>query len=160
MSAVPMVPYFRHPVNDVACPDCGAPPGQFCVGVTPRKGFGPPRIKRGTVLELSGRFAVHPGRMALAEAQVAEVHRECIFAWRAAEADHRIDREVHWTHRMGPWESEVVTILETPRFGSLRSCRACGGEQARTAAGHGTDPELRRPCPRAWADDQKVLERW
>lgn len=59
------------------------------------------------------------------------------------------DREPHPSHAMGPWEGSIVTIISTSRFGEVRECSHCGGEQARTAAGQAMHDELALPCPRA-----------
>lgn len=54
--------------------------------------------------------------------------------------------EPHPSHDMTDWESTVVTIIATPRFGSLRECRNCGGEHAKTVSGEAMHDELRAPC--------------
>lgn len=53
---------------------------------------------------------------------------------------------VHESHDMTEWEPSVVTIIETPRFGRIRQCKHCGGEQAETASGKGTHDELLKQC--------------
>lgn len=60
--------------------------------------------------------------------------------------DEKLDKEIHKSHEMTRWKSCPVQILNTPRHGQLRQCKKCGGEQAVTAAGHGTHPELYRKC--------------
>ncbi len=54
--------------------------------------------------------------------------------------------KVHKTHRMGKWESQIVTLISTSRFGKWRQCKICGAEQAETAAGKAMFPELKLPC--------------
>lgn len=53
----------------------------------------------------------------------------------------------HESHDMTEWESTIVTIISTPRFGSIRECRHCGAEQAKTVAGEAMHDELRLACP-------------
>lgn len=57
------------------------------------------------------------------------------------------DWKPHPSHRMKPWRSTVVTIIETPRFGLHCACTECGGEAAETVAGADHHPELDRVCP-------------
>jgi chaperonin GroES len=52
-------------------------------------------------------------------------------------------------HEMDEWEDTIVQILDTPRFGSIRSCKNCGYEQARTVAGAAMEDGLARPCRNA-----------
>lgn len=52
----------------------------------------------------------------------------------------------HPSHDMTEWESTIVTIIETPRFGMFRKCKNCEAEQAVTAAGEGFHAELKYPC--------------
>lgn len=56
------------------------------------------------------------------------------------------DFEPHPSHEMGPWRSTVVTITETSRFGSIRECKHCGAEEAKTVCGHAAHDELAEPC--------------
>ena len=49
-------------------------------------------------------------------------------------------------YKMTKWESTIVTIIATPRFGQFRKCKKCGAEQAKTAAGEGIHDELRVKC--------------
>lgn len=57
-----------------------------------------------------------------------------------------MNKLVHPSHKMTRWESSIVTLLETSRFGIIRRCKKCDGEQAMTAAGRGTHPELSHEC--------------
>jgi hypothetical protein len=52
----------------------------------------------------------------------------------------------HPTHEMTEWESAIVTLLETSRFGSIRECKNCGAEEAQTSAGHRAHTELAYRC--------------
>lgn len=52
----------------------------------------------------------------------------------------------HPSHDMTDWESDIVTLVSTPRFGRIRQCRKCEAEQAETAAGAAHHDELERPC--------------
>lgn len=54
--------------------------------------------------------------------------------------------EVHPSHVMTEWKSSIITLIETPRFGSIRQCTNCGAEHGRTAAGEGMHDELKEPC--------------
>ena len=57
------------------------------------------------------------------------------------------DYAPHPSHKMGEWESDVVVMVpSTPRFGRVRMCSQCGGEQAETVAGKAWDNELDAPC--------------
>ena len=53
----------------------------------------------------------------------------------------------HPSHKMNDWESTVVTILATPRFGALRSCVQCDGEHAVSVCGEAMHEILERQCP-------------
>jgi len=55
-------------------------------------------------------------------------------------------REIHPSHEMTEFESTIVTIISTPRFGSLRECKHCGAEHAKTVAGEGHHDELFERC--------------
>lgn len=52
----------------------------------------------------------------------------------------------HPSHRMTPWESTIITITCTPRFGRIRECRRCGIEQAETVTGRHTNGPLTEKC--------------
>ena len=52
----------------------------------------------------------------------------------------------HNSHDMTEWEDTIVTIGCTPRFGSLRKCKNCEGEHAKTVAGEYMTPKLSREC--------------
>ncbi len=52
----------------------------------------------------------------------------------------------HPSHKMSEWESTIVTLVSTSRFGSIRRCEYCDGEQAVTVAGEGMHDELKRQC--------------
>jgi hypothetical protein len=54
--------------------------------------------------------------------------------------------EPHHTHDMTPWRDTVVTLIATSRFGQIRECTVCGGEQAKTVAGSATNEELKHAC--------------
>ena len=56
------------------------------------------------------------------------------------------NKEPHPTHEMSEWESTVVTLISTPRFGSIRQCKNCGAEQAKTVAGQAMQDKLALPC--------------
>ena len=58
----------------------------------------------------------------------------------------RLNEEIHSSHDMEDWRDTIVTIISTPRFGRIRSCKNCGAEQAETAAGADMFDELRYPC--------------
>jgi hypothetical protein len=53
---------------------------------------------------------------------------------------------IHPSHKMTKWEGSIITLINTPRFGEIRECKKCGGEQAITVSGDGTHPELRVQC--------------
>jgi len=56
-------------------------------------------------------------------------------------------REIHPSHEMTEWDhNAIVTIIETPRFGSIRECKHCGAEHAKTVAGEGHHDELFVRC--------------
>jgi len=52
----------------------------------------------------------------------------------------------HKSHQMNEWESAIVTIISTARFGSIRECKNCGAEEARTVCGHAAHDELDCSC--------------
>lgn len=52
----------------------------------------------------------------------------------------------HPSHDMTDWASTIVTITSTARFGSLRECKNCGAEHAKTVAGEAMHDELYEPC--------------
>ena len=54
--------------------------------------------------------------------------------------------EIHESHDMTEWTASIVTLIATPRFGTVRECKNCGAEHARTAAGQGIHDELKVPC--------------
>lgn len=58
-------------------------------------------------------------------------------------------REIHESHEMSEWESTILTLADTPRFGSIRECKNCGAEHAKTVAGEAHHDELFEPC---WND--------
>lgn len=60
--------------------------------------------------------------------------------------------EPHETHTMGDAESTIIG----ERFGSRRSCIACGAEQAETVAGQTVDPLLTRPCTETEAGQRAI----
>jgi hypothetical protein len=47
---------------------------------------------------------------------------------------------------MTEWESTIVTIISTSRFGEIRECTTCGAEEARTVSGHVAHDELNSKC--------------
>jgi hypothetical protein len=55
--------------------------------------------------------------------------------------------EIHESHDMTPWKSTIVTLISTPRFGSIRSCRKCGAEHAKTVCGEDCHSQLITKCP-------------
>lgn len=55
-------------------------------------------------------------------------------------------QEPHPSHKMTEWESTIVTLISTSRFGEIRECENCGGEHARTVAGEAMHDELKYPC--------------
>jgi hypothetical protein len=57
------------------------------------------------------------------------------------------EKDIHPSHKMSEWRSTIVTLIETPRFGSIRKCLNCGAEHAKTVAGEGLHDELADPCP-------------
>lgn len=54
--------------------------------------------------------------------------------------------EVHPSHDMTDWESSIVTLNSTSRFGTIRECKHCCAEHVKTAAGEGMHDELLEPC--------------
>jgi hypothetical protein len=59
----------------------------------------------------------------------------------------------HASHDMTDWRGTTVTLLETSRFGEIRKCRACGAEEAKTAAGEAHHDELEEECPSQKKED-------
>lgn len=55
---------------------------------------------------------------------------------------------VHPSHDMTEWESTIVTLQYTSRYGQIRECKNCGAEHATTAAGENIHYELLKLCPR------------
>jgi hypothetical protein len=52
----------------------------------------------------------------------------------------------HPSHKMTEWESTVVTLIDTPRFGKLRRCEYCKAEEAESVSGHRAHLGLAEPC--------------
>jgi hypothetical protein len=71
--------------------------------------------------------------------------------WRksVSKSKKELNKEVHPSHKMTRWESTIVTLVSTSRFGQIRKCKKCGGEQAATSAGSATHDELKVKC---WAE--------
>jgi len=59
---------------------------------------------------------------------------------------NEMKNEPHPSHEMTEWESTIVTIISTSRFGKFRKCKNCGAEQAETVAGKAMHEELKNPC--------------
>lgn len=57
-------------------------------------------------------------------------------------------REPHSSHEMTAWESSIVTLSSTSRFGEIRECVRCEHQQARTVCGEDMHAELLEPCAR------------
>lgn len=53
---------------------------------------------------------------------------------------------IHPSHKMTEWTQEIVQLASTPRFGSIRNCKVCKAEEAKTVAGHKAHDELMQPC--------------
>lgn len=60
--------------------------------------------------------------------------------------NENLNKIIHSSHEMTEWRSTIVTIISTSRFGEIRTCGKCGGEQARTVAGSGTHDILKIKC--------------
>lgn len=58
-------------------------------------------------------------------------------------------KEPHPSHEMTEWRGAIVTLISTSRFGSIRECKNCGAEHAKTAAGEAMHDELKVACPNA-----------
>lgn len=56
------------------------------------------------------------------------------------------DKEVHSSHNMTEWRTEIRTPCNTSRFYGVRNCKECGGEQLSHPAGHFADKWLFDPC--------------
>lgn len=56
------------------------------------------------------------------------------------------DFEPHPSHKMSNWESTIVTISVTPRFGKIRKCLNCEAEHAKTGTGQAHHNELAHEC--------------
>ena len=54
--------------------------------------------------------------------------------------------KIHESHDMTEWTASIVTLIATPRFGTIRECKNCGSEHAKTAGGEGVMAELKVPC--------------
>ena len=61
---------------------------------------------------------------------------------------------IHDSHEMGEWQSAIVTLATTSRFGSIRRCENCGAEHAKTVCGEAMHPELKLPCEAAEAKEE------
>lgn len=65
------------------------------------------------------------------------------------------DWQPHPSHKMGAWRETIVAAHEgaTPRFGTLRACEECDGEECLGggAGFHAAHEELSKPCPAASA---------
>lgn len=47
---------------------------------------------------------------------------------------------------MTEWENTIVTLISTPRFGSIRRCLNCEGEHAKTVCGEDCHDSLLHKC--------------
>lgn len=56
------------------------------------------------------------------------------------------NNKIHDSHVMSEWESTVVTLISTPRFGRVRHCIHCNAEHAETVAGSVMHEELKVKC--------------
>lgn len=54
--------------------------------------------------------------------------------------------KIHPSHEMTDWESTIVTLISTPRFGKIRRCINCDAEHAKTVAGEACHDELKSKC--------------
>ena len=52
----------------------------------------------------------------------------------------------HRTQEMTKWESSIITLIATARFGQIRQCVHCEAEEAKTACGHKAHEELNFLC--------------
>jgi hypothetical protein len=58
----------------------------------------------------------------------------------------KLDEQIDPSHEMTEWESAVVTLISTARFGEIRRCKNCEAEHARTVAGEAMHDELYSAC--------------
>ena len=63
-------------------------------------------------------------------------------------------RDIHISHKLTKWRTEIRSPAGTPRFYGVRNCSACGGEESSHPAGHFVDEWLYDPCvpedPEEW----------
>jgi hypothetical protein len=59
-----------------------------------------------------------------------------------------MDAKPHASHKFGKKESTLVACASNDRFGSIRTCKHCGGREvwAGGAGSHYFDSELKRAC--------------
>jgi hypothetical protein len=59
-----------------------------------------------------------------------------------------MDAKPHPSHKFGKKESTIVACASNDRFGSVRTCKKCGGREvwAGGAGSHYFDSELQGPC--------------
>jgi hypothetical protein len=57
------------------------------------------------------------------------------------------ERIVHPSHKMTEWRWTIISTGNSDRFGNLRECTKCEGEQAKTVTGTHTHSILWRVCP-------------
>ena len=57
-----------------------------------------------------------------------------------------MNREIHNSHNMSGWKTQIRAPAGTPRFYAVRQCEQCGGEKIKHPAGHFVDKWLYDPC--------------
>lgn len=54
--------------------------------------------------------------------------------------------DIHNTHIMTEWHTEIRSPAGTPRFYGVRECKKCKAEESKHPAGHFIDEELYTAC--------------
>ena len=57
-----------------------------------------------------------------------------------------MEREIHSSHQMSEWHTEIRSPAGTPRFYGVRECTKCGGEESKHPVGHFFEDGLLVPC--------------
>ena len=57
-----------------------------------------------------------------------------------------MEEVIHPSHDMTEWRETIVVLLSTARFGQIRECKKCEGQQAKTVAGERLNEALKTSC--------------
>lgn len=66
--------------------------------------------------------------------------------------------EIDKSHKMTEWENTIVTLISTPRFGSIRRCLNCEGEHAKTVCGEDCHDSLLHKCEFAEYNNMSLID--